>query len=118
MFFFHFVDNSKGIFKKLSLFSKLVLLIHGFFFLYILGFLIIYSWLINFMSYYNSTFNKTFFLDLYLGREWLFRCSTMKLEALRLIVRCHERVVVVRPRNILFSLEKQCPRGRLSNLEV
>ena len=46
--------------------------------------------------------------------EWVLRCKARELESLRCIVNCLERVVVVRPTYVLFSLERQPPKGHLN----
>ena len=46
--------------------------------------------------------------------ECVLRCKAMELESLRCIVSRLERVVVVRPTYILFSLETQSPKGHLN----
>ena len=50
-------------------------------------------------------FSTRTFRNLDLGIKWLLRCRATELESLRSIVRCLERVVVVRPTYVLFSLE-------------
>ena len=50
-------------------------------------------------------FSTRIFQNLNLGIEWVLRCKAMELESLRCIVSRLERVVVVRPIFVLFSLE-------------
>ena len=50
-------------------------------------------------------FTTRIFRNLDLGIEWILRCKAMELELLRCIVSCFERVVVVRPIYVLFSLD-------------
>ena len=52
--------------------------------------------------------------NLDLGIEWLLKCWAMELELLRCIVKHLERVIVVRPSYILFSLETHSPKGHLN----
>ena len=59
-------------------------------------------------------FSTKIFRNLDLGIEWVLRCKAMELESLRCIVIRLERVVVVRPTYILFSLETQSPRKHLN----
>ena len=59
-------------------------------------------------------FSTRLFRNLDLGREWLLRCRVIELKLLRCIVRRLERVVVVRPTYVLFSLETQSPKGYLN----
>ena len=50
-------------------------------------------------------FSTRIFQNLDLWMEWVLRCKAMEIESLRCIVSCLERVVVVRPTYVLFSLE-------------
>ena len=50
-------------------------------------------------------FPTRIFRNLDLGIEWVLRCKAMELESLKCIVSCLERVIVVRPTYISFSLE-------------
>ena len=56
-------------------------------------------------------FSTRIFRNLDLGIEWVFRYGAMELESLRYIVSCLGRAVVVRPTQVLFSLETQSPKG-------
>ena len=59
-------------------------------------------------------FSTRIFRNLDLGIEWVLRSKAMELESLGCIVSCLERVVVVRPTYVLFSLETQSPKGPLN----
>ena len=59
-------------------------------------------------------FSTKIFQKLGLGIEWVLRCKAMELESLRCNVSCLERVIVVRPIYVLFSLETQSPKGYLN----
>ena len=59
-------------------------------------------------------FSSRIFQNLDLGLEWVLRCKAMELESLRCIVSRLERVVVIRPMYVLFSLETQSPKGHLN----
>ena len=59
-------------------------------------------------------FQLEFLQSLDLGIELVLRCEVMEIESLRCIVRYCERVVVVRPKYVLFSSETQGPKGHLS----
>ena len=59
-------------------------------------------------------FSSRIFWNWDLGIEWVLRCKSIELESLRCIVSCLERVVVVRPTYVLFSLETSSPKGHLN----
>ena len=46
--------------------------------------------------------------------ECVLKCKAMKLESLKCIVRCLERVKGVRLKYVSFSLETQSPNGHLN----
>ena len=50
-------------------------------------------------------FSVRIFQNLDFGIEWVVRCKAMELESLRFIVRHLERVILVRPTYVLFSME-------------
>ena len=59
-------------------------------------------------------FSIRIFRNLDLVIVWVLRCKAMELESLRCVVSHLEKVVVVRPTYILFSLETQSPKGHLN----
>ena len=65
------------------------------------------------MCYYSSVSTRIF-QNLDLEIEWVLRCKPMELESLRCMVSRLERVIVVRPTYVLFSLETQSPKGHLN----
>ena len=93
-------------FKTLSLFSKLILLILGFF-IFICRASRICSHSLFIWCDIIVVFSTKIFWNLDLGIEWVLRYKPMELESFRCIVRRLERVVVVRPTYTLFSLETQ-----------
>ena len=67
------------------------------------------------ISYANIVlFSVRIFRNLDLEIECVLRCKAMELELIRCIVSRLERVVVVRPSYVLFSLETQCPKELLN----
>ena len=58
-------------------------------------------------------FSTRIFENLDLGIEWVLRWKAMELNSLRCIV-ILERVAVLRPTFVLFSLETQSHKGHLN----
>ena len=93
--------KTKRHFKTLSLFSKLILSILGFF-VFICRASRICSCSLAILCAIIVVFSTRIFRNLVLGIEWVLRCKAMELESLRCIVSCLERVVVVRPTYVSF----------------
>ena len=111
MEFFFF--NLKAFQNIVVFFSKLILLILGFF-VFICRASRICSRSLFISCAIIVVFSTRIFQSLDLGKECVSRCKAMELESLRCIVSRLERVVVVRPTYALFSLETQSPMGHLN----
>ena len=61
-----------------------------------------------------STTSQYIYIYIYMGIELVLRCKALKVESLSCIVSRHERVVVVRPTYVLFSLEQRSPEEYLN----
>ena len=68
---------------------------------------------IDYIDFYNGVFNKNF-SKFGFGNRMGLRCKAMELKSLRCIVSRLERVVMVRPTYVLFSLETQSRKGHLN----
>ena len=102
----------------MSLFSKLILLILGFLFLYVglLGFVIVaYQFCLRLLW----CFQLKFFRNLDFGIEWFLRCKAMELESSRCIVSRQERVVVVRTTYAMYIyIYKVCQKSNETECAV
>ena len=63
-------------------------------------------------------FSTRIFWNLDLEIEWFLECKAMDLESLRCIVSHLERVVVVRPSYVLFSLETTVSEGTFGHIYI